>query len=35
MENITKNFSYSEFEYSDTAQREGINNTIPEELNRE
>lgn len=29
MGNISKNFSFSEFEHSDTAIREGIENTIP------
>jgi uncharacterized protein YcbK (DUF882 family) len=29
MGNITKNFSFSEFEHSDTAIREGIENKIP------
>lgn len=31
MGDISKNFSLSEFEYSDTARQRGIDNTIPEE----
>ena len=32
MDKISKNFRYSEFEYSDTAKKHGIDNTLPEEL---
>jgi len=32
MGTISKNFSYSEFENSETAKKYGIDNTIPEEL---
>lgn len=32
MGDISKNFSYSEFEYSETAKRNGIDNTMPDEL---
>lgn len=32
MNKISKNFRYSEFEYSDTAKKHGIDNTLPEDL---
>jgi uncharacterized protein YcbK (DUF882 family) len=32
MDKISKNFRYSEFEYSDTAKKHGIDNTLPEDL---
>ena len=35
MKNVSKNFSYSEFEKSDTATRLGINNTIKDEFVKE